>query len=99
MTTNSAPAADALSRNKTGNIGFAASPVLPGEDPRQFVLLFTGLAEEHAAQGRLELDTVLTMEAAVWRKQNLSVYKLAAEARAIWPFLQISERSWLALEI
>jgi hypothetical protein len=28
------------------------------------------------------LDAVLTMAAAVWRKQNLSVYKLAVEARA-----------------
>ena len=44
--------------------------------------LFTQLAEEHAAQGDLELDAVLTMAAAIWRKRNLSIYKLAAEARA-----------------
>jgi hypothetical protein len=45
-------------------------------------MLFTRLAEEHAAEGDLEFDAVLTMAAALWRKQNLSVYRLAAEARA-----------------
>lgn len=79
---NSAPTADALSRNRIGNVGFAASHVLPGEDPHEVVAIFKHLAEEHSAQGHLESDAVLTMAAAVWRKQNLSVYKLAAEARA-----------------
>jgi hypothetical protein len=79
--TKSGPAAD-TDRNKIGNVGFAASPVLPGEDGREFVMLFTRLAEEHAAEGDLEFDAVLTMATSLWRKQNLSVYKLAAEARA-----------------
>jgi hypothetical protein len=79
--TNSSRAADTPG-DKIGNVGFAASPVLPGEDGREFVMLFTRLAEEHAAEGDLEFDAVLTMAAALWRKQNLSIYKLAAEARA-----------------
>jgi hypothetical protein len=55
---------------------------LPGEDRSEFEALFVHLAQEHTAQGDLELDAVLTMTAAIWRKQNLAVYKLAAEARA-----------------
>lgn len=78
----SAPTSSPLGHDKIGNIGFAASPVLPGEDVVRFVTLFTHMAEEHAAQGQLELDAVLTMAFAVWRKQNLSIYKMAAEGRA-----------------
>jgi hypothetical protein len=79
---NSGPAVDALSGDKIGNIGFAASPVLPGEDEEEFVALFTHLTEEFAAQGHLESDAALTMASAIWRKQNLSIYRVAAEARA-----------------
>src|SRR5712672_2776414 len=79
--------ADAVDRDKIGNIGFAASFVLPGEDPDKFVELFAELVLEHGAQGRLEMDAIRTMAQALWRKQHLSVYALAAEARALYGHL------------
>jgi hypothetical protein len=76
--------ADAFDRNNVDHIGFAASFVLPGEDKRKFDELLAGLALEYAVQGPLEIDAVRTMAGALWRKQHLSVYALAAEARALY---------------
>src|SRR5258706_8561628 len=86
VTSASKPAA-AVAPKKTDNIGFAASAVLPGEDPRKFDALLSRLFTEFAPQGLLEADAVMTMANALWRKLHLSTYKLAAQARALYGHL------------
>jgi len=78
---NSDPRADTVDRTKPVNIGFAASHVLPGENLEEFVKLCAGLALRYGAEGELEADAILTMAHALWRKQHLSIFRLAAEAR------------------
>lgn len=39
--------------------------------------------EEHQPFGSLKRDAIETMVNALWRKQHLSIFKLAAEARAL----------------
>jgi hypothetical protein len=60
---------------------YSNTTVLPGEDPDEFNKLHARLVAEFAPAGPLEEDIVTSMARLVWRKQNLSTYKLAALAR------------------
>jgi hypothetical protein len=44
--------------------------ILPGEDPREFESLFGQLASEHAPDGPVERDLVLTLAKCIWRKRR-----------------------------
>src|SRR6516225_5867500 len=60
--------------------GYAATALLPGEDPAAFDKLLEGLIAELAPTGALEEDIVSTIARLVWRKQNLATYRIAAFA-------------------
>jgi len=47
---------------------FAAPTILPGEDPREFAELLSGLVEEWAPVGPTEEDAVLSLAKGIWRK-------------------------------
>ena len=78
---------DTAYRQRMGNVGFAANPVLPGEDQAKFAELGRALIRELGVQGVLEEDALRTMVAAIWRKQHLSIFKLAAQSRALYAHL------------
>jgi hypothetical protein len=59
---------------------YAATALLPGEDPAAFDKLLEGLIAELAPTGALEEDIVSTIARLVWRKQNLATYRIAAFA-------------------
>lgn len=56
---------------------YSATALLPGEDPGDFEKLRNKLIAEFAAAGPLEQDIIATMARLIWRKQNLSTYRLA----------------------
>jgi hypothetical protein len=62
-------------------MGFAPSPVLPGESQAEFDLLLKDLRSELRPEGRLEDDAVQRIAAVTWRKQNLGIFARAQEAR------------------
>jgi hypothetical protein len=61
--------------------GYSRTTLLPGEDPAAFEKLHNDLVAEFAPVGPLEEDIVASMARFVWRKQNLSTYRLAEKAR------------------
>jgi hypothetical protein len=65
-------------------VGFAASPVLPGEDQEEFELLLDELCVQYGAEGPAEEDAVQTMANAIWRKRHLEIFQRAFVARRRW---------------
>jgi len=61
--------------------GYSRTTLLPGEDTVAFEKLHNDLVAEFAPVGPLEEDIVASMARFVWRKQNLSTYRLAEKAR------------------
>jgi hypothetical protein len=61
--------------------GYAATGLLPGEDPVAFEKLHRELIAELVPNGALEDDIVATIAHLVWRKQNLSTFRIAELAR------------------
>ena len=61
--------------------GYSGTTLLPGEDAAAFEKLHRDLIAELAPVGRLEDHIVLTIAHLVWRKQNLSTYRLAEQVR------------------
>ena len=61
--------------------GYSGTSLLPGEDPGAFEKLHAGLIAEHAPAGPLEEDIVASMARLIWRKQNLSTYRMAEQAK------------------
>lgn len=53
---------------------FAATAILPGEDPQEFARLHSDLIEEWAPVGATEEDAVLSIAKAVWRKRRLQKF-------------------------
>ena len=62
--------------------GYAATGILPGENPAEFEKLHRDLIAELGPNGALENDIVATMARLVWRKQNLETFRIAELARA-----------------
>jgi hypothetical protein len=65
-------------------VGFAASPVLPGESQEAFDCLLDELHDRYEPKGPVEEDAVDTMANAIWRKRNLKIFQRAFEARMKW---------------
>jgi hypothetical protein len=59
----------------------AGMALLPGEDPEEFEKLHKRLREEFAPVGPLEEEIVANMAHLIWRRQNLSSYRLAGLAK------------------
>jgi hypothetical protein len=59
---------------------YSGTALLPGEDPVAFKKLHNELIVEFAPVGALEKDIVATIARLVWRKQNLSTYRIASQA-------------------
>src|SRR5450432_813 len=66
------------------SIGFAASPVFPGEDPKEFQCLVDELCEQYEPMGPVEKDAVQTMARAIFRKRHPEIFQRAFEARMKW---------------
>jgi hypothetical protein len=60
---------------------YSGTSLLPGEDPDEFENLHKQLIAEFAPAGSLERDIVASLARFVWRKQNLSIYRLAGLAK------------------
>jgi hypothetical protein len=61
--------------------GYAATALLPGENPADFEKLHRDLIAELKPNGPLEDDIVATIARLLWRKQNLSTFRIAELAR------------------
>jgi hypothetical protein len=70
-----------LQEERQRALGFAASPVLPGEDRAEFDQFLEKLRDEYEPEGVAQEDAVLTMAKAMWRKQRLEIFQRAAGAR------------------
>jgi len=57
--------------------GYSGTTLLPGEDASAFEKLLKDLVSEFAPAGPLERDIVADFARLIWRKQNLSTYRLA----------------------
>lgn len=62
--------------------GYAATGILPGENPAEFEKLHRDLIAEFDPNGALENDIVATMAHLVWRKKNRGTFRIAELARA-----------------
>jgi hypothetical protein len=56
---------------------YSGLTLLPGENPDDFKKLHGRFVAEYAPAGPSEEDIVATMAILIWRKQNLSTYRLA----------------------
>jgi hypothetical protein len=61
--------------------GYAATALLPGEDPAAFEKLHQDLIAELHPDGPLENATVAAIARLTWRKQNLDTFRIAQSAR------------------
>jgi hypothetical protein len=61
--------------------GYAATTILPGEDLTAFKKLHRELIAELSPQGTLECDVVGTLARLLWRKQNLTTFRVAELAQ------------------
>jgi len=61
--------------------GYAATALLPGENPADFEKLHQSLIAELTPNGALENDIVATIARLLWRKQNLSTFRVAELAQ------------------
>jgi hypothetical protein len=53
---------------------FAATTILPGEDPREFEELLSDLVEEWTPVGPTEEDAVLSLAKCIWRKRRVQKF-------------------------
>ncbi len=61
---------------------FAASAVLPGENPEEFDMLVSVIRDRLQPVGYLEEQQVVTIAEFSWRKRRLGIFRVAANARA-----------------
>ncbi len=61
---------------------FAASAVLPGENPEEFDMLVSVIRDRLQPIGYLEEQQVVTIAEFSWRKRRLGIFRVAANARA-----------------
>jgi hypothetical protein len=60
---------------------FSASPLVPGEDPKEYQNLLNGLVEEWTPDGRIETEIVLSIAMAIWRKRRARIFQEARRFR------------------
>jgi hypothetical protein len=58
-------------RDPQRSIGFSASPVLPGEEQKEFQCLLDELCGQYEPEGPAEQDVIRTMASAIFRKRHL----------------------------
>jgi hypothetical protein len=73
-------------RDPQRSIGFSASPVLPGEEQKEFQCLLDELCGQYEPEGPAEQDVIRTMASAIFRKRHLEIFQRAFEARMQWGF-------------
>jgi len=61
--------------------GYSATAVLPGENRAEFEKLRQEVMAEFSPDGVIEHDIVAEIARLIWRKQNLSTYRIAEIAR------------------
>ena len=61
--------------------GYSATTLLPGEDAAAFEKLHRDLIAEFTPVGALEADIVADLARLTWRKQNLSIFRIAELAK------------------
>jgi hypothetical protein len=71
-------------QNPKRAVGFAASPVLPGECQDEFDRLRDDLRDRYEPKGPVEEVAVDTMANAIWRKRHSNIFQRAFEARMKW---------------
>jgi hypothetical protein len=64
--------------------GYSAASILPGENAAEFEKLHQNLIAELDPNGALEDDIVASIARLLWRKQNLSTFRIAEVARERW---------------
>jgi hypothetical protein len=68
--------------------GYSATAVLPGENRAEFEKLHQEVIAEFSPDGVVEHDIIAEIARLVWRKQNLSTYRIAEIAREHYkPFI------------
>ena len=67
--------------NALKHAGFSAATILPGESAAEFEKLQQSLIAEFRPNGALEEETVASLAHLLWRKRNLSTFRLAELAR------------------
>ena len=53
---------------------FAATPIIPGEDPREFETLYSDLIKEWVPAGATETEAVFSLASAIWRKRRAQLF-------------------------
>lgn len=53
---------------------FAATPIIPGEDPREFGALYSALIKEWMPVGATETEAVFSLAHAMWRKRRARLF-------------------------
>jgi hypothetical protein len=75
---------DIEERDPKRSIGFLVSPVLPGEDQKEFQCLLDELCEQYVPTGPVEKDAVQTMARVIFRKRHPEIFQRSFEARMKW---------------
>jgi hypothetical protein len=65
----------------TQHQSFPAGPVLPGEDPEEFLIFRRQLRDELRPVGSIERSHFSTIAHLLWRKDRLGVFRVAEQAR------------------
>ena len=65
-------------------VAFSASPVLPGEDQREYQSLVDELRGQYEPVGPIEQSVVTTIANAIFRKRHLTLFQRAFIARMKW---------------
>jgi hypothetical protein len=72
---------------------FATTAILPGEDPREFAMLYSGLIEEWSPDGPSEWDAVHSLALNMWRKARIQkFFRLEQRDAAMIRNIHISTR-------
>jgi hypothetical protein len=86
--------------NATKHGVFAATAILPGEDPAEFKELYSELIAEWRPDGATEQDAVLSIAKAVWRKRRLQKFLTAqvqnhsVDPKHVWYDEKLGLISW-----
>ena len=54
--------------------GFASTPIIPREDPREFETLYSDLIKEWVPAGATETEAVFSLASAIWRKRRAGLF-------------------------
>ncbi len=75
---------DVEGRDPKRSVGFSASPVLPGENQKEYECLLDELRGQYEPVGPIEQSVVTTIANAIFRKRHLTLFQRAFVARMRW---------------